>query len=283
MDMKMDVLTNDDIRGIIMLSASVGWDYDEHEVSTVMASGKVIGHRNEQGHLVSCGAVIPYGDRLASIGMIIVHPAYQGKGLGREVTESCLQSISTSTTVMLIATAEGKPMYEGMGFQVVESVHKYIRNKDSSRHSNEKLEKRIVPMKAEDMAQVIEIDKGAFGENRATFLKNRIKQAKEAVVVKSEDGKIIGYSLSILGPVNLIIGPIVAPSKEWATRLIDRLALNHHGNVRIDVPKGHPELMVYLERVGFEKVSEPPVMVKNTTKLPKRNHTLFGIAAQVFG
>ncbi|WP_245827514.1 hypothetical protein [Paenisporosarcina indica] len=30
-----------DVLGLIELSASVGWDYDEHEIRTVMSSGKI--------------------------------------------------------------------------------------------------------------------------------------------------------------------------------------------------------------------------------------------------
>ena len=33
-----------DIPGLIDLSASVGWDYDENEVRTLLESGRVFGH-----------------------------------------------------------------------------------------------------------------------------------------------------------------------------------------------------------------------------------------------
>lgn len=32
-----------DIPGLIALSAAVGWDYDKHEIQTVISSGKVYG------------------------------------------------------------------------------------------------------------------------------------------------------------------------------------------------------------------------------------------------
>ena len=47
--------------------------------------------------------------------------------------------------------------------------------------------------------------------------------------------KIIGFGLSILGP-------IVAPNFETAL-LIKELASKHRGNLRIDVPSGNNELM----------------------------------------
>lgn len=60
------------------------------------------------------------------------------------------------------------------------------------------------------------------------------------------------------------------------------LALNHQGKLRIDVPSSNNELMLLLDKNGFEKVSEPPIMMKNSVNMPFRNKELFAIAAQVF-
>ncbi|EJS67228.1 hypothetical protein ICY_03147 [Bacillus cereus BAG2X1-3] len=38
-----------------------------------------------------------------------------------------------------------------------------------------------------------------------------------------------------------------------------------------------------LEITGFQKVSTPPIMIKNRDQLLKRNNKLNGIAAQIFG
>ncbi|OQO98791.1 GNAT family N-acetyltransferase, partial [Geobacillus sp. 44B] len=78
----------EDIPELILLSASVGWDYDEHEIRTMMKSGKIYGHKNEEGKVVSSAAIIPYDTSLASIGMVIVHEEYRGMGLGKIVTRA---------------------------------------------------------------------------------------------------------------------------------------------------------------------------------------------------
>jgi hypothetical protein len=95
--------------------------------------------------------------------------------------------------------------------------------------------------------------------------------------------KVPNYGLSVLGPINLILGPIVAPNFEIASLLINELARNHQGRLRIDVPSGHEEFMLFLEQRGFHKVSQPPIMIMNSKQLPRRNGTLYGIAAQAFG
>jgi hypothetical protein len=135
----------------------------------------------------------------------------------------------------------------------------------------------------EDLAQIIKLDERAVGAKRGKFLVNRIEQAKECLVVKDSNGTIIGYGLSILGPINLILGPIVAANFEIASLLIDELARNHQERLRIDVPSGHEKFMLFLEQRGFHKASQPPIMIMNSKQLLRRNGTLYGIAAQAFG
>lgn len=272
-----------DIPDLIGLSESVGWDYDFDEIQTILMSGIVYGHRNQFGEVVSSAAIIKYGSSLATIGMVIVHPDYRGLGLGKKVTQVCLDSVLNTQTVMLVATEEGRPMYEKMGFVALGYIHKYISNnyqphllEDNVSFTIEKIESSWIP-------EIIELDKFAFGENRSTFLTVRIAQSKEALAVRNSLGEIVGFGLSIVTPANLILGPIVAPNSEVASHLIHRLVGNYQEKLRIDVPSGNAEFISYIESCGFVKVNQPPIMIKNADQLPIRNETLYGIAAQIFG
>jgi hypothetical protein len=66
-----------DVSDLIELSKSVGWDYDENEIGTVISSGKIFGHKNGDGKIVSSAAIIPYDTTLASIGMVIVNKDFE--------------------------------------------------------------------------------------------------------------------------------------------------------------------------------------------------------------
>ncbi|MEH7250420.1 GNAT family N-acetyltransferase [Neobacillus niacini] len=273
-----------DVSGLIELSASVGWDYDEKEIGTVLSSGKIFGHRNAEGKIVSSAAIIPYDTSLASIGMVIVNKDFRGMGLGKKATRKCIESVSRETTIMLIATEEGKPLYEKMGFNTVDFVHKYlcdnyIINTKPLNNSDIIFEE----FSGVDIDELLELDEDAFGDKRCRFLINRIKQSEKCLVLKDNNGIIVGYGLSIMGPINLILGPIVAPDFQTALVLIDKLSSKHQGKLRIDVPSGNDEFMMLLEKSGFVNVSQPPIMVINSDIMPSRNNTLFGIAAQIFG
>ncbi|MFP3422333.1 GNAT family N-acetyltransferase, partial [Bacillus sp. SIMBA_161] len=84
---------------LIELSDSVGWDYDEAELRTILTTGKVFGHRNGADQLVSCSAILVYEERLATIGMVIVDDSCRGYGLGRELMQACMSSVPSDTNI----------------------------------------------------------------------------------------------------------------------------------------------------------------------------------------
>jgi ribosomal protein S18 acetylase RimI-like enzyme len=281
--LKLVEFDKNDVLGLIELSASVGWDYDEHEIRTVMSSGNIFGHRNTEGKIVSSAAIIPYDTNLASLGMVIVNEEYRGLGLGKKATQKCIDSVSHNTSIMLISTKDGKPLYENLGFITVDYVYKYLSDKYIPTKLLNNREITVEKYSENDFNEIIELDSAAFGDKRRKFLLNRINQSKQCLVVRNLQGKIIGFGLSILGPINLLIGPIVAPDSQTAALIIDGLVLNHQGKLRIDVPSSNDELMLFLEKSGFVKVNHPPIMIKNSINLPYRNKELFAIAAQIFG
>nr|WP_205182516.1 GNAT family N-acetyltransferase [Metabacillus iocasae] len=273
-----------DVKGLIELSASVGWDYDEHEVGTVLSSGKIFGHKNEQGAIVSSAAIVPYDAKLASIGMVIVHKEYRGRGLGKEVTQKCIDSVSHQTSIMLISTEEGKHLYEKMGFIAVNYVHKFLCDSYLFNQPLYQREDMIIEVfNNQDFNDILQLDAAAFGDKRSTFLRNRINQSEKCLVMRDKKGNIIGYGMSILGPINLVLGPIVAPNAKTAALLVNWLTSGHQGKLRIDVPSDNEPFMSLLTQRGFKQVSQPPIMVTHSVSMPSRNGTLFGIAAQVFG
>jgi hypothetical protein len=272
-----------DVPGLIELSASVGWDYDEYEIGTVMSSGKIFGHKTAEGKIVSSAAIIPYDTNLASIGMVIVNKEFRGLRLGKDATQKCIDFASSDIEIMLIATEEGKPLYENMGFITVDCVHKYLCDSYTTAKPLNNSGVTLEDFSEIEFTEILNLDDASFGDKRSNFLHNRINQSEQCLVVKDNKANIIGYGISILGPINLILGPIVAPDSQTASLILDRLAFRHQGKLRIDVPSGNEEFMLFLEQSEFKKASKPPIMVINSVNMPPRNNTLFGIAAQIFG
>ncbi|PEO57781.1 GNAT family N-acetyltransferase [Bacillus wiedmannii] len=283
LEIRVERLRREQIDDIVALSSYIGWDYNREEIETIFDSGIVYGVWNEREKLIASAAIILYGEKLTSIGMVIVHPDYKGRGIGKAITNSCIKSVSVQTPIMLIATDEGKPLYEKLGFRAVSYVSKYICNSYNANHKCAEAEEYMMGYKEEDLEEIIKIDEGAFGTSRNEFLKQRIMQRDQCVVVKDTIENVVGYGISIQTPENKIIGPIVAKNDAMAMRIVHALARGHDGRLRMDVPKGKDDFLKELESAGFQKVNTPPIMMKNSNQLLKRNNELYSIAAQIFG
>lgn len=283
LEMRVERLKKENIEDIVALSSYIGWDYNRAEVETIFNAGIVYGVWNERKKLIASAAIILYGEALTSIGMVIVHPDYKGRGIGKAITSSCMNSVSARTPIMLIATEEGKPLYEKLGFRAVSYVSKYICNSYNADDHCVGNENYMMNYKEGDLEKIIKIDGYAFGTNRKEFLKKRIMQSEQCIVVKDKEQSVLGYGLSIQTPENKIIGPIVAKNDEMVMRIVHDLARGHHGKLRIDVPEGKKDFMKELQIIGFQKVNTPPIMMKNSNQLLKRNNELYSIAAQIFG
>ncbi|WP_242214213.1 GNAT family N-acetyltransferase [Bacillus cereus group sp. BfR-BA-01383] len=283
LEFRVERLRKEKIEDIVALSSYIGWDYNREEIETIFNSGIVYGVWNERKELIASAAIILYGEKLASIGMVIVHPNYKGSGIGKAITNSCIKSVSAQTPIMLIATDEGKPLYEKLGFRAVSYVSKYICNSYNANDHCVGNGDCMMNYEECDLEKIIKIDEYAFGTNRKEFLKKRIIQSEQCIVVKDNKQNVLGYGLSIQTPENKIIGPVVAKSDVVAMRIVHDLAKGHNGKLRIDVPEGKKDFMKELEVTGFKKVNTPPIMMKNNAQFLKRNGELYSIAAQIFG
>ncbi|WP_305454947.1 GNAT family N-acetyltransferase [Bacillus mycoides] len=282
-EIRVERLRKGKIEDIVALSSHIGWDYNREEIEMILNTGIVYGVVNEREELIASAAIILYGETLASIGMVIVHPDYKGRGIGKIITDLCVKSVLTQTPIMLIATDEGKILYEKLGFRAVSYVSKYICNSYNANYHCVENEEYIVNYEERDLEEIIQIDKDAFGTNREEFLKYRIIQSEQCIVTKDAQQNVLGYGISIQTPENKIIGPIVAKNDKMAMRMVHYLVREHNGKLRIDVPEGKKDFMKELEIIGFKKVNTPPIMMKNSDKLLKRNNELYSIAAQIFG
>ncbi|HDX9629515.1 TPA: GNAT family N-acetyltransferase [Bacillus cereus] len=283
LEIRVERLKEEQIGDIVALSSYIGWDYNREEIETIFDSGIVYGAWNERESLIASAAIILYGEKLASIGMVIVHPDYKGRGIGKAITNSCIKSVSVQTPIMLIATDEGKPLYEKLGFRVVSYVSKYICNSYNVNDYCVGNEDYMMNYEECDLEEIIKLDECAFGTNREEFLTKRMMQSEQCIVVKDKEQNVLGYGLSIQTPENKIIGPVVARDDAMAMRIVHYLARGHHGKLRMDVPEGKKDFVKELEITGFQKVNTPPIMMKNSDKLLKRSNELYSIAAQIFG
>lgn len=96
-EIRVERLRKGKIEDIVALSSHIGWDYNREEIEMILNTGIVYGVVNEREELIASAAIILYGETLASIGMVIVHPDYKGRGIGKIITDLCVKSVLTQT------------------------------------------------------------------------------------------------------------------------------------------------------------------------------------------
>lgn len=285
--MKVTPLHTKDIPSLIELSASLGWDYSHPDLHTILTSGIAYGHKTPTGKLISSAAIFPYGPKLASLGMVMVDPAHRRLGLGQAATQKVMDSLpDKSTPITLVATEQGVPLYEKMGYRTVTTLHKFIAETYHPQKNPAEIpdHHHLQQLSKTHLDEILHLDRTALGADRTKFLQARLQQANAGVILRRQtDNTAVGYALSIPGTVVTILGPVIAPDTDLALALIDHLARQTNGALRIDIPSEQTGLIEKLPLHGFTLQATPPVMLFNANHLPQRNATLYGIAAQAFG
>src|SRR5437016_1608350 len=71
-----------------------------------------------QGASAGTATTICYGNELAWIGMVLVHPDFRARGIGRALLNRCLEYLQHRgiRCIKLDATSQGKLLYDQLGF-----------------------------------------------------------------------------------------------------------------------------------------------------------------------
>jgi len=205
----------DDVPSAMELSTAANWNQkpaDWHRVMQLSPEGcRCI---EDEGRIVATASLLPYGTRLAWIGMVLTRPEYRRQGLARRLMEDAMAMAERRgiRTLKLDATDQGRPLYESLGFVVGEVVERWGRDsgefltvQEKSGSGGDGLNKLCDGLLAQDLA--------AFGVDRRGLL--------EALAATGRcNASESGYVLSRPGRVARYLGPCVAGSEEEAGRLI---------------------------------------------------------------
>ena len=177
-----------------------------------------------KGKAVGTTATINYDQKFSWIGMVLVHPDYRNRGIGRALLNHAIAHARPYGAIGLDATAAGAKLYRKLGFQ---TSSKWIRMSRSPSPLYPKLDTsqaiRLFPA-------IITYDRQIFGANRAKLLQN-IYQRNHQIYFSTQYGQINGYTLSRQGSDALQIGPLIADNEEVAQKLLLQM-LNHHSENR---------------------------------------------------
>jgi len=201
--------------------------------------------------IIGTVATIRYGAEFGWIGMLLVHPDLQGRGVGAVLLGHATAELAGVPLIRLDATPAGHVLYRKHGFvdefplRRMEATSVAV---ERSRHPS------VLPLGREGLPDVIAFDSQAFGASRGNVLAWMLEGAPEYGFVTRQSGKITGYVLGRHGHEFEHLGPIVAADASLAVELARTCLAACPGKAFVIDSASHAdEWHSFLERSGFHE------------------------------
>jgi GNAT superfamily N-acetyltransferase len=273
-------LEESDIDAAHSLSVAVGWPHRPGDWRAVLEIGHGYCAHDSIGRLVGTAMWWPIGAAFATIGMVIVAPGLQGRGLGRQMMDAVLEA-ARGRTLQLNATAAGMPLYISQGFRAVGAIRQYQGiARPTKWQGSAGIGTR--PSTAEDWVSIAKLDRAAHGIDRRHIL--RALTGDSAGAVGERDGRVTGFAFCRPFGRGHMIGPIVAADEATAIALTMPFVTAHAGHfLRADIPEGAADFTRLIEECGLLPAGGGTTMIKG--RAPRRSGSVgvFGLISQAIG
>ena len=209
------------------------------------------------GEIVGTGVASANGP-VGWVGTIWVDPDHRGHGLGRALTQQVIDDLEQMgcRTLVLVATDEGRPLYERMGFEL--QTHYRILEAPGLEPGETAGDGAVRPFRGEDLDSLIALDRTATGEARGHVIA-RFADATSTKVF-DVDGEIRGSV--IRAPWGG--GATIAPDPDDAMRLLEarRRSSGPNGRVRVGLLEENTTGLERLAAAGLHPVWSAPRLIR---------------------
>ena len=231
------------------LGVSRDWGAEERKWGLLFELGEVYGIEDADGRLIATSVLTRYGAQFATVSMVLVAEDHQRQGYGKRIMQHVIEQASSSTLV-LHATSEGRPLYEKLGFQAFGAIEAHVGEFDATGTKTGCSH----PAAPEDLLQLARLDREVYGVHRTALLKRLPRFAERIRVLRNEEGLITGYGAIWRGEERMNLGPVLAPDFAGARDLIADLVDGIEGPLRLDVDAEGDDLSAWACGHGLEPV-----------------------------
>jgi GNAT superfamily N-acetyltransferase len=265
-------MTDADLGGGLLLSRASGWNQSLSDWRLLLSLGPGLFRVASRGpRLVASGGAVRYGDALAWICMILVHPDERGQGLGTRVFDEVLARCRAEAdagrlrSIGLDATPAGRGIYERRGF-----VEGPALLRMRAEPAAEAPGPGLGALRAADLDAVLARDRGVFGADRAPVLRHALDDAPElAFVARGGDG-LTGYCFGRHGDHSDHVGPVVADDPATAAALVRACAARPRRRPLTLDARAEPAWLDALAGIGFRSVRPLTRMYLDGARPPSR-------------
>jgi GNAT superfamily N-acetyltransferase len=240
----------EEAEAVMPLSSAAGWNQLAADWRFMLSLGQGAGVRDGESRWIGTGLVLPLGQRIAWISMVLVDASQRRRGIGGALLEHCFERAEQRGSIAgLDATEFGRPVYLRYGFRDVYPLRRWRLDLLPERHSIPSA-LSIVSLSPSDLDEGARFDRSRSGFEREHVLAHLLQRRPRLAFAARRGDVLVGYALARDGRLATQIGPVVTDSVETAVALI--ATAMHAGTPPyvLDVPDAHGELTTWLDRQG---------------------------------
>lgn len=244
-------LCADDLAAADQLRADLGWNQtilDWQRLLALSPEGCFVAEQDSR--IVGTCTTVTYGNALAWIGMMMVHPASRGQGIGKALLQRAVDHLRLHGVrcIKLDATPMGKPLYARIGFIPEWTLTRWEHQ--GSTLGIEPTQDFIHPPAEKDWPAIVALDTRGAGAPRHSLLTSLATNSRQVLVYESE-GSILGFGMLRRGARADYFGPMVA-QPDIGEKLA-RCLLSGHGDQPIfwDTPDPNQPASDLARQLGF--------------------------------
>ena len=276
------VMTPEDVAAGLRICRAVGWNQlsRDWELFLKLSPNDCRVAVDSSGNVTGTVTIIRYENHFSWIGMLLVDPAWQGKGVGRNLLEQALQILSSEQTVKLDATPAGREVYLKYNF-----VDEYTISRMMMAETNSDLKtSKVLSIDESDFPSLLKFDSQVFGADRQTVLRWVWNTGQRFSYTARHENEIAGYCFGRRGHLYTHIGPVVAQNESVARQLVSSVLKNSPDQpIILDVPHNKPGWMNWLQSIGFREQRVLTRMYRGTNSQPGLPEKQFAILGPEFG
>jgi ribosomal protein S18 acetylase RimI-like enzyme len=204
------------------------------------------------GHPAGTATTTTYGNTLAWIGMVLVHPDYRRRGIGRALVAHSLAHLRHRGVrcVKLDATPSGESLYLNLGFEREWTFARWAGRAAGLRATPPAGGLR--PWQRTDSEALEALDEEAFGARRRELLAALKAQSSAMLVLESPPGRVAAFGLLRPGSQALYLGPVVADTEAAGLRVVEALVSRADGATLFwDVPDTNTASVLWAGQHGL--------------------------------
>ena len=234
------------------LSIEAGWNQNLADWRFMLGAGRGFGCVGPDGKWQASSLVLPLGQKLAWISMVLVTKARRQGGVGSCLLKRCIEEVRSSDAVAgLDATELGRPIYLPLGFRDLYEIARWHFDEVTGAAISPPAGISLRPLTPADLPRLALYDRPLTGMERPAILAHlALRQPGRAWIAEDAARKIVGFVLGREGRMATSLGPVVADNEAIALALIAKAAASAPGPFIIDVPMAHRAVRAWLGEQG---------------------------------